>query len=97
MLASGLTGPVVHDAGARPLPPGVQPVSGHALGAASAIELARALGSLPRRLYVVGIPAHSFGIGDPVSPRTREAVDESLATVRLLVSRMARSGSANVA
>jgi hydrogenase maturation protease len=86
VLAPGRGGPVVHDALAQPLPPGVQPLSGHALDAASAIELAREIGWLPRRLIVVGVPAHSFGTGDPLSAKTSDAVEETLETVRHLVS-----------
>jgi hydrogenase maturation protease len=86
VLTSGLSGPVLHDARARPLPPEVQPLSGHALSAASAIELARGIGWLPHRLIVVGIPAHSFGAGDPLSAETNHAIEETLETVQHLVS-----------
>ncbi|MFI5198494.1 MAG: hydrogenase maturation protease [Thermoanaerobaculia bacterium] len=86
VLASGRGGPVLHDACARPLPPDVQPLSGHALSAAGAIELARVIGWLPRRLIVVGVPAHSFGTGDPLSAETNDAIEEALETVRHLVS-----------
>jgi hydrogenase maturation protease len=86
VLAPGRSGPVLHDARARPLPSDVQPLSGHALSAASAIELARGIGWLPRRLIVVGIPAHSYGEGDPLSTETSAAIEETLETVQQLVS-----------
>jgi hydrogenase maturation protease len=86
VLAPGRSGPVIHDACARPLPPDVRPISDHSLGAANAIELARGIGWLPRRLVVVGVPAHSFVQGDPLSDETSDAIEETLEAVQHLVS-----------
>lgn len=85
VLAPGRDGPVLHDARARNLPPDVQPLSGHALGAAGAIELAREVGRLPRTLLVVGVPAVSFGAGDALSPEAAAAVEEALEALRSLL------------
>jgi len=50
--------------------------STHGLGVAQAIELARALDSLPARLRVYGIEGKQFEIGSPVSPQVERAVEE---------------------
>jgi hydrogenase maturation protease len=57
------------------LPSAVRLVSTHALGAATAIELARALGKLPGRLIVYGIEAGTMGDGIGLSPAVAAAVD----------------------
>jgi hydrogenase maturation protease len=46
----------------------------HALGLASVVELARALGKLPRRLVVVGVEAAQFDRGAPMSGAVAAAV-----------------------
>jgi hydrogenase maturation protease len=46
----------------------------HALGLAVVVELARALGLLPRRLVVVGVEAGQFGHGVPMSEAVAAAV-----------------------
>jgi hydrogenase maturation protease len=48
--------------------------STHALGVAEAVELARALGLLPRKLIVYGIEAISFEPGGQLSPEVAAAV-----------------------
>lgn len=65
---------VEFDAIAEPLPLGVCR-STHALGLASAIELARALERLPRRLRVIGIEGAEFGFGADPSPEVVSAVE----------------------
>ena len=49
--------------------------STHALGVAEAIELARALYRLPRKLIVVGIEGIRFNPGEPPSAEVAEAVE----------------------
>jgi hydrogenase maturation protease len=56
------------DAVAAPLPPEVRLVSTHALGAGSAVELARALGRLPAALTVYGVEGATFTLGAGLSP-----------------------------
>jgi hydrogenase maturation protease len=63
------------DAAAGPLPSSVQLVSTHALGAAMAIEMARALGRLPERLTVFGVEGASFDTGAGLTPEVDGAVE----------------------
>jgi len=65
----------VVDAIAQKLPTGRWSAGGtHALGLAAAVEIARALGRLPRRLVVVGVEAKHFGHGTPMSEAVAAAV-----------------------
>ncbi len=48
--------------------------STHALGLAEAVELARSLGRLPRRVLVYGIEGAGFGYGKGLSPEVERAV-----------------------
>lgn len=68
-VQSGAPPGTVHrlDAVAGPLPPDALRCSTHALGVVEAIELARALGELPARLYVYGIEGEDFGPGEGLS------------------------------
>jgi hydrogenase maturation protease len=56
-----------------PLPRSLFAVSSHGLGLADAIELARALGSLPRRLVVYAIEGEDFAPGAPLTPSVTAA------------------------
>jgi hydrogenase maturation protease len=49
--------------------------STHAFGLAETVELARALGQLPRRLVVYLVEGEKFEIGMSLSPRVAQAVD----------------------
>ena len=64
-----------------PLPAARFGMSTHGFGLAEAIELARALGQLPRRCVVYAIEGRSFGIGDPLSPEVEAAVENVVARV----------------
>ena len=65
----------VVDAVAQKLPAGRWATGGtHALGLAAVVELARALGQLPRSLVVVGVEAKQFGHGAPMSDAVVAAV-----------------------
>ncbi len=66
---------VVHSVGEERLPARSGFGGSHAFGVADAIELARALGRLPRRLFVVGIEATAFAPGTPVSPDVENAIE----------------------
>jgi hydrogenase maturation protease len=63
------------DAGREPLDPEAFAVSSHGLGPAQAVELARALGSLPPTCVVYAIEGESFDPGAPLSPAVAEAVE----------------------
>ncbi len=70
----GAPGTVHHwDARAQPLPAG-RLRSTHAIGLAAAVELARALGTLPERLTVIGISGRDFSLGASMSAPVRRAV-----------------------
>jgi hydrogenase maturation protease len=63
-------------AGLAPLPAGVFRSSTHAFGVGDAVELARALGRLPRRVVVYGVEGAGFESGAPLSPAVAAAVDD---------------------
>lgn len=71
------------DAGDTPLPAEfLQQCSTHALSLAEAVEMARALDSLPREVVVYGIEALSFEHGTTLTPTVREAVERTVAAIR---------------
>ncbi|HEX6874946.1 MAG TPA: hydrogenase maturation protease [Nocardioidaceae bacterium] len=53
----------------------------HALGLAATVELARALGRLPRRVVVLGVEAAGFDHGQPLSTPVALAVGRGVAVV----------------
>lgn len=66
----------------------------HAFGLAAAVELSRALGSLPGRLVLVGVEAAGFEHGAGLSGPVARALDEVVATaVRLATDAGARVGA----
>lgn len=73
---SGAQPGTVHrfDAAATPLPQQMFSLSSHGLGLSEAIELARALGQLPRRCVVYAIEAASFEPGAALSNAVAAAV-----------------------
>ena len=71
----------VIDASAAPLPATTRLSSSHAMGVASSVELARALGRLPDRLVVVGVEGRSFAFGSEMSPEVAAAVKPATVTV----------------
>ncbi len=76
-LSSGAPAGTVHafEAGSEPLPVRLfGSPSTHALGLAEAVELARSLGRLPRRVLVYGIEGAGFGYGRGLSPEVERAV-----------------------
>jgi hydrogenase maturation protease len=64
------------DALSTPLARGTLRFSTHAFGVPEAIELARALGRLPRRLSIWGIEAAQFEPGAGLSPEVAAAVEQ---------------------
>lgn len=75
----------VWDVSQRALPVGIQCASTHALGVASAIELARALGTLPAKTYVIGIESTQFTPGCRVSPQVFAAVESAVDRIQAIV------------
>jgi hydrogenase maturation protease len=66
------------DASAVPLAASPVGSTTHALGVVEAIELARALDRLPRRLVVYCIEGRSFATGAPLDPSVEHAIDETM-------------------
>ncbi|KAB7738980.1 hydrogenase maturation protease [Parvibaculum sedimenti] len=73
--ASGVAPGTIHrfDARLAPLPEHFGAVSTHGFGIGAAVELARAIGSLPASLIVYGIEAGSFEPGAWLSPPVAKA------------------------
>lgn len=65
---------VVRDLQGAALPPWLGAGSTHSVGLAAAVDLARALDRLPKRLVLVGVVAASFHIGAPLSPFVHAAL-----------------------
>ena len=62
------------EAGEESVPARTFRSSTHAIGIADTIELARALGRLPRRVRVYGVEAGGFATGAPLTPAVETAV-----------------------
>ena len=75
--SSGAAAGTVHrlDATSEPLPAAVLASSTHAVGVPEAVELARSLGRMPRRLRVWAIEGVSFEAGDELSPPVAAAIN----------------------
>ena len=65
----------------EPLPASLAAFSTHALGLGDAIEIARALGRLPRRLIVYAIEGARFEAGARPSPAVAASVDRAAEAV----------------
>jgi len=72
----------VWDAGQSPLVRERFRCSTHGLGVAEAIELSRAVGSLPPRLRVYGIEGRRFEAGASPSPEVLQAVEQVVRRIR---------------
>jgi hydrogenase maturation protease len=83
-VSSGAEPGTVHrlDASERELPAEIFRTSTHHVGLAEAVELARALGRLPRRTVVYGIEGGSFAVGDLLTPPVAAVVDGVADAVR---------------
>ncbi|HXV35346.1 MAG TPA: hydrogenase maturation protease [Gaiellaceae bacterium] len=77
-VRSGSEPGTVHriDASGEPVPATLSAASTHTLGVGEAIELARALGRLPRRVVLYGIEAQSLAAGEELTPPVARGVDE---------------------
>ncbi len=75
-VSSGAAPGTLHrfEAAEGPLPVELFRGSTHALGVADAVELARALGRLPKRLVVYGIEGEDFAAGEGLTPEVEAAV-----------------------
>jgi hydrogenase maturation protease len=57
----------------------------HNFGVGEGIELARALGSLPKQLLVLGVEGKQFELGAPLSPELQESVNTLVERVKELL------------
>jgi hydrogenase maturation protease len=82
-VRSGAEPGTVHriDASDGPVPARLSAASTHTLGVGEALELARALGRLPRRVVLYGIEAESLAAGEELTPAVVRAVDEVVGQV----------------
>jgi len=82
-VASGGEPGTVHrfDASAEPIPARVFRSSTHAFGIAEAIELSRALGTLPPRIVVYGIEGAAFTAGEGLTVPVEAAVGRAAEAV----------------
>jgi hydrogenase maturation protease len=76
-VRSGASAGTIHriDAGAEPLALTLRRASSHTIGLGEAIELARTLGELPRRLIVYGIEGVRFDAGSGLSAAVAGAIE----------------------
>ncbi len=81
---SGAAPGTIHrfDASATPLPERAFALSTHGFGLPTALELARALGTMPRRVIVLATEGESFDAGAPLSRGVRAALHKMAASVR---------------
>ncbi len=75
---SGQASGTIHrlDASDEPISKQIFPCSSHAIGISDALELARAVGTLPDRVIVYGVEAGNTEAGQPLSPSVASAVDQ---------------------
>lgn len=75
---SGQAPGTVHrlNASANPIGAQIFPHSSHAIGISEALELARAMGSLPATVIVYGVEVGNVEAGRPLSPPAAKALDE---------------------
>jgi hydrogenase maturation protease len=77
MRSGGPPGTIVRlRAHERPLPAAFVRSSTHALGLAEAVELGRAMHTLPASVIVYGIEGKSFALGEGLSPEVEPAVGD---------------------
>jgi hydrogenase maturation protease len=76
--AAGAAPGTIHrfDAGDGPLPPLLSALSTHGFGPLEAVELARAMGSLPPACIIYAVEGADFGNGRPLSPAVAAAAEE---------------------
>lgn len=66
------------EVGGADLPAGGAAASSHAFDLTDTVELARAIGILPRRLVVWGVEGARYGMGDAPTPEVMAAVPEAV-------------------
>lgn len=79
-VSSGATPGTIHkfEVSDQPLPGRLTGTSTHAFGLRELIELARALGTLPRRMTVLAIEGRNFGVGADMSPECLASIGPAI-------------------
>lgn len=67
--------------GGAPLRRDPPALGSHGLGVTDAVELARVLGRMPKRLTLVGVEARTFRLGAPLSGRVDDSLGDAVAAV----------------
>jgi hydrogenase maturation protease len=82
-MSTGAPAGTVHrfDASDARIPSRALRSSTHAVGIGETIELARALGRLPRRTVVFGVEGTEFNAGETMTPAVRDGVSRASANV----------------
>ncbi len=70
------------DAALQELPADFKSSSTHTVGLATAVELARALGSMPKKLSIIGLVGSSYSYGQPPRPHLIAAIPNVLDIIR---------------
>jgi hydrogenase maturation protease len=93
-VSSGAPAGTLHriEVGEQELPAELFRTSTHHVGLAEAVELARALGKLPRRMVVLGIEAERLDVGEGLTAAVAEAVERAAAAVQEEVRRCTSKG-----
>lgn len=81
------------DASSHPLQVTLQCASSHAIGPAEAIELARAMGTLPASVIFYGLQGAGFSAGTTMSPPVIGAISKLVELVRTEAQRLAATCS----
>jgi hydrogenase maturation protease len=69
------------DGATQPLPSQFKASSSHAFGLAEAVEMARALGRLPKVLRVLGVEGRDFTPGQGLSPEVAASLDQVVQSI----------------
>lgn len=79
-MFTGATPGAIHrfDASNNAIPIDTFPCSTHLFSLAEAVEMSRALGTLPSRLIIVGLEAQSFDTGGGMTPTLQTAATECI-------------------
>jgi hydrogenase maturation protease len=78
------------DAGEGPIPASVFRSSTHAFGVGEAVELSRALGTLPGRVVLYGVEGAEFGAGEGLTVAVAAAVEPAAEAVLEELERLLR-------
>lgn len=83
MVSGALPGAVRRfEASEASLPRGLFRYSSHLFGVAEAVETARCLATLPKRLVIYGIEGSLFDLGSPISPEVERAANDTAALIK---------------